>query len=101
VTITYLKPISSAQATKGRARGGTWRLFKWVAAAALVTAFYLLSPRPYLRWQYEFTSTGGTYDPRAARTYHRCDYLGAGGTFTVRPNNGVCDAIVWRPPGKL
>ena len=46
--------------------------------------------RPHIVWQYTFHQNGDPHNPRVARDYITCTYVGPYGEFTVHAEAGDC-----------
>lgn len=69
--------------------GLTW----WAVGLSAIVAIVIGVPKPSFRIQYEFRAA--SYQPNAERHFTRCDYWGPRGHFTLRPDNGRCDLVLW------
>lgn len=92
-TSNIVKHLKRPRRTKKKGRTWPFRLaqFVWLpfAAAILLGASSVGLPAFRASSTYSTDYTGQTH-------YHRCEYLGFAGSFTLRPPNGQCPLITFR-----
>ena len=72
------------------------RYFMWIIIPVTVYLAYLILGLPHFIWSYSWADEGQGYNPWANRTYTRCTFIGPYGSYTIIPNNGRCDWIIFR-----
>jgi len=71
--------------------------FAWLLVPLGLWLTVTLFGLPHLVLSYRFYDNGDVYNPRAARTYISCDYLGWHGWRTVVARNGQCPWVRFFP----